>query len=102
MIDQPVLIAVLVFLLIAQAVLLATSAGKVSERERVAQRLSAYTLPTWQGRMQTSITVLRRRRYSRLPWLDVVLTRLDLGDSLSLQLQQGGVPLRAGEFLFFQ
>jgi tight adherence protein B len=74
----------------------------VGERERVAQRLSSYTLPTWQGGLQTSITVLRRRRYSRLPWLDNILARVDMGDGLALQLQQAGLPLRAGEFLFLQ
>jgi tight adherence protein B len=101
-VDQGVLISILVFLLITQAVLLAGSAGHVGEREKIAQRLSAYTLPTWEGRLQTSMSVLRRRRYSRLPWLDYVLARLDLGDGLALQLQQAGLPLRAGEFLFVQ
>ena len=53
--------------------------------------------------MQRSISVLRRRRYSRFPWLDAVLARLDLARwHLALQLQQAGVPLRAGEFLFLQ
>jgi len=82
--------------------MLVGSAGRVGEREKVAQRLSAYTLPTWEGRLQTSISVLRRRRYSRLPWLDYVLARLDLGDGIALRLQQAGLPLRAGEFLFVQ
>ena len=100
--DQTVLISALVFLLITQAVLLASSVGKAGERERIAQRLSAYTLPTWEGRMQTTISVLRHRRYSKLPWLDHILARLDLSDGLALQLQQAGLPLRAGEFLFLQ
>jgi tight adherence protein B len=101
-VDQGVLVSILVFLLITQAVMLVGSAGRVGEREKVAQRLSAYTLPTWEGRLQTSISVLRRRRYSRLPWLDYLLARLDLGDGIALQLQQAGLPLRAGEFLFIQ
>ena len=100
--DQGVLVSILVFLLITQAVMLVGSAGRVGEREKVAQRLSAYTLPTWESRLQTSISVLRRRRYSRLPWLDYVLARLDLGDGIALRLQQAGLPLRAGEFLFVQ
>ena len=100
--DQSLLISVLVFLLITQAIMLVGSAGRVGEREKIAQRLSAYTLPTWEGRLQTSISVLRRRRYSRLPWLDRILARFDLGDGLGLQLQQAGLPLRAGEFLFIQ
>ena len=99
--EQSVLISALVFLLIAQAFLFATGAGQVGERERVAQRLSSYILPTWEGRL-SNISVLRHRRYSRLPWLDAILARLDLSDGLALQLQQAGLPLRAGEFLFFQ
>jgi tight adherence protein B len=101
-VDQAVLISALVFLLIAQAVLLVSTSGKMGERERVAERLSSYTLPTWQGRLSTSVSVLRRRRYSRLPWLDALLARLDVGDGLSMQLQQAGLPLRASEFLFLQ
>src|SRR5919204_2108949 len=100
--DQTVLVSALVFLLVAQAVLLVTSTGKLGERELIAQRLTAYTLPSWQSRMLTSISVLRRRRYSRLPWLDHILARLDVGDGIALRLQQAGLPLRAGEFLFLQ
>ena len=100
--DQTVLISVLVFLLIAQAVLLASTGGKVTERERVAERLSSYTLPTWQSKLSTNISVLRRRRYSRLPWLDAIMARLDIGDGIALQLQQAGLPIRASEFLFLQ
>jgi len=99
--DQAILISVLVFLLIMQAVLL-VSTGKIGEHERVSQRLMKYTLPTWEGGLQTRISVLRRRRYSRLPLLDEILARLDLADGVSRQLQQAGLPVRAGEFLFLQ
>src|SRR3984893_13290734 len=99
--DQAILISALVFLLIVQAVLLA-STGTVGEHERVSQRLVKYTLPTWEGGLQSRISVLRRRRYSRLPLLDEILARLDLADGLSRQLQQAGLPVRAGEFLFLQ
>src|ERR1700681_2649749 len=99
--DQAVLISALVFLLIVQAVMLATT-GKVGERERIAHRLMKYTVPTWEGGLQTRISVLRRRRYSRLPQLDDALARLDLADGISRQLQQAGLPVRAGEFLFLQ
>ena len=61
-----------------------------------------YTVPTWEGGLQSRISVLRRRRYSRLPWLDEILARLDLADGISRQLQQAGLPVRAGEFLFLQ
>jgi tight adherence protein B len=87
--------------LIVQAVILATT-GKVGERERVAHRLMRYTVPTWEGGLQTRLSVLRRRRYSRLPLLDEILARLDLADGLSRQLQRAGLPVRAGEFLFLQ
>jgi tight adherence protein B len=99
--DQPVLIAALVFLLVVQAIMLATT-GKVGEREKIAYRLAKYTLPTWERGLQARISVLRRRRYSRLPWLDAALARLDLADGISRQVQQAGLPVRAGEFLFLQ
>src|SRR5579859_1329099 len=99
--DQAILISALVFLLIVQAVLLA-STGKVGERERVAHRLMKYTAPTWEIGLPRRISVLRRRRYSRLPVLDEILARLDLADGISRQLQQAGLPVRAGEFLFMQ
>jgi tight adherence protein B len=99
--DQAILIATLVFLLVVQAVMLA-STGKVGERERIAHRLQKYTVPTWESGLQTRLSVLRRRRYSRLPLLDEILARLDLADGLSRQLQQAGLPVRAGEFLFLQ
>jgi tight adherence protein B len=99
--DQALLISALVFLLVVQAIMLATT-GKVGERERIAQRLVKYTVPTWEGGLQTRISILRHRRYSRLPWLDMVLARFDLADGISQQLQQAGLPVRAGEFLFLQ
>ena len=99
--DQALLVSALVFLLVVQAVLIA-STTRVGERQRIAQRLTSYTLPTFQGGLPTSISVLRRRRYSRLPWLDDVLGRLDMADGISRQLQQAGLPVRAGEFLFLQ
>lgn len=99
---QPAIISALVFLLVVQAVLVLTRQTAASEKDLVAQRLSAYTGPAWERRLQRSVTVLRPRRYSRFPWLDLVLARLDLGDGLALQLQKAGLPLRAGEFLFLQ
>ena len=86
--DQSILISALVFLLIAQAVLLATT-GRVGDKGRVAHRLARYTLPTWESSYQASISVLRRRRYSRLPWMDAILARFDIGQR-SAQV----VPLR--------
>jgi tight adherence protein B len=99
--EQAILISVLVFLLIAQAVLFASTAG-LGERERVVGRLMKYTVPTPGTGLEARISVLRRRRYSRLPLLDDVLARLDLADGISRELQQAGLPVRAGEFLFMQ
>ena len=98
--DQTILIAALVFLLVSQAVMLAGTAS-YGERERVAERLTSYTVPTF-SRSLASVSVLRRRRYSRFPMLDTVLARVDVGDGLTLALQQAGLPLRGGEFLFAQ
>jgi tight adherence protein B len=99
--DQAVLVSALVFLLVAQAVMLAGTAS-FGERERVTNRLVSYTAPSFQGALPATISVLRRRRYSRFPWLDAVLVRFDIGNGLSTQLQQAGLPVRASEFLFAQ
>jgi tight adherence protein B len=100
--DQTVLISLFVFFVLSLALVMVIGTGRATERERVSQRLSAYTVPLWENRLERSISVLRRRRYSRFPWLDRILARFDLGDRVSLELQQAGLPLRAGEFLFMQ
>jgi tight adherence protein B len=100
-VDQSILIAALVFILVVQAVLLATT-NTAGERELIARRLSSYTLPVWQGPLGGNLTIIRRRRYSRFPWLDLVLDRFDMANGLSRRLQRAGVPMRAGEFLFVQ
>jgi tight adherence protein B len=100
-VEQTLLVAVLVFLLVVQAALLAGGGG-VGEREVISRRLQNIVLPRWQSGLPDTISILRRRRYSRLPWLDMVLARLDLADGLTRQLQRAGVPLRAGELLFLQ
>jgi len=99
--DQGILIAAFVFLLVVQAVLLATT-GSIGERELIAHRLATYTAPAWDTGIAGRLSVLRRRRYSRFPLLDRVLARFDLADGVSLSLQRAGVPMRAGEFLFVQ
>jgi tight adherence protein B len=100
--DQSILIAMFVFFLLTLALVMVFGNGRASEHEQVTRRLTAYTVPLWENRLERSISVLRRRRYSRFPVLDQMLARLDLGDSLALQLQQAGLPLRAGEFAFLQ
>jgi tight adherence protein B len=99
--DQSILIALLVFLLVSQAVILATT-GRVGERERISHRLAKYTLPSWESGLPMRLSILRRRRYSRLPLLDKLLARFDLADGISIHLEQAGLPVRAGEFLFVQ
>src|SRR5204862_85234 len=93
--------AALVFLLVVQAAWSLVGVSN-SERVRAVRRLSSYTVPTWDNALQNRYTVLRRRRYSRFPWLDIVLARFDMFDETTRRLQQAGLPLRAGEFLFLQ
>jgi len=100
-VDQTVLIALLVFLLVVQAIW-AVIGVSTNERQKPVDRLSSYTLPTWERSLQARFNVLRRRRYSRFPWLDAILAKFDLADENTRRLQQAGVPLRAGEFLFLQ
>jgi len=99
--DQTVLVSLLVFLLVVQAVwsVVGVSTG---ERQRAVQRLATYTAPAWEVGQQSRYSVLRRRRYSRFPWLDIVLARFDMAEGTTRRLQQAGLPLRAGEFLFLQ
>jgi tight adherence protein B len=99
--DQATLVSLLVFLLVSQAVW-ALVGSSTNERQKALQRLTTYTAPTFGGGLHTRYTVLRRRRYSRFPILDMVLARFDLADGTTSQLQQAGLPLRAGEFLFMQ
>jgi tight adherence protein B len=99
--DQTVLVSALVFLLVVQAIWSIVGSNN-TERQRAVQRLTSYTLPTWDGGVHGRYVVLRRRRYSRFPWLDIVLARLDMADDTTRRLQQAGLPLRAGEFLFLQ
>jgi tight adherence protein B len=99
--DQTTLVTVLVFLLVVQAVWAVIGISS-NDRVRAIRRLSSYTQPTSDTALQMRFTVLRRRRYSRFPLLDILLARLDMADETTRRLQQAGLPLRAGEFLFLQ
>lgn len=93
----------LVFALILQAVWLALSSFRDREPTTpIAQRVAAYTDIVWETKGPDAESIRRRSRYSRLPWLDALLHRFDLADSLSNKLLRAGVPMRAGEFLFVQ
>ena len=98
-----VLITIVVFALVLQAAWLATDA--LRDREPitpVAERVTAYTDLVWESKGPDATSIRRRKRYSRLPWLDALLHRFDLADSLSKDLLRAGVAMRAGEFLFVQ
>jgi tight adherence protein B len=98
--SQPLLVALLVFALVFQAVWLLSTAPE-RESEVVLRRLTAGGRRPWESTPFT-FSVLRRRRHSRFPWLETLLEHLDLTDGLQQQLVRAGVPLQAGEFVFIQ
>jgi tight adherence protein B len=98
-----VLVTLLVFGLILQAAWLATDG--LREREATtgpARRVEEYTTIVWDDPALGASAIRRRQRFSRLPWLDAVLARFNMADSLSRDLMKAGVAMRAGEFLFIQ
>jgi tight adherence protein B len=98
------LMTVLVFALVGQAAWLVTDSfrGQESSLDPIAKRVATYTELSWQSRPPDATSILRRTRFSRLPWLDNLLERFNLAQSLSRDLRCAGVPVRAGEFLFAQ
>jgi tight adherence protein B len=98
-----VLVAILVFALILQAAWLAMDALRGREPALpVARRVADYTNIVWETKGPDAESIRRRKRYSRMPWLDDLLHRFDMADSLSRDLLRAGVGMRAGEFLFVQ
>jgi tight adherence protein B len=96
-------VSFLVFALTLQATWMAISAFRDREAsDSIARRVSAYTDVVWEDKGPDAASIRRRNRYSRLPWLDALLSRLDLADSLADNLLRAGVPMRAGEFVFVQ
>lgn len=97
-------VSVLVFALVAQASWLALGAIRDDEPVAVAaaRRLEDYAHVTWATAARDAASIRRRQRFSRLPWLDALLTRFNLADSLQRDLMRAGVAMRAGEFLFVQ
>jgi tight adherence protein B len=98
--SHAVLISLLVFALVFQAVWLLSTAPE-RESDVVLRRLTAGGLRAWEATPFT-FTVLRQRRYSRFPWLETLLARFDLADRLGQQLVGAGIQLQAGEFVFVQ
>jgi tight adherence protein B len=96
-------VAFLVFALVLESAWLALSAFRDREATTpAAQRVTAYTDVVWESKGPDSSSIRRRSRYSRFPWLEAVLRRFDMADSLSNNLMRAGVPMRAGEFVFLQ
>jgi len=94
-------ISLLVFLLVTEAVWLATPPAS-AERGAIAERVTTYVLPVWEPKSEGALSVMRRQRHSRIPWLDALLDRFNLAAGLSSQLLRAGLAIRAGEFLFLQ
>jgi tight adherence protein B len=94
-------ISLLVFFLVAEAVWLIAPAPAM-ERGAVAERVTSYVVPLWEPKQAGGVSVMRRARLSRIPWLDALLDRFNLAAGLSSQLVRAGIAVRAGEFLFIQ
>src|SRR2546428_9556789 len=73
-----------------------------SEGELIEQRLNRYAVARPQGAGRQGRSVLRRKQYSRIAWVDAIARRADFVDALARKLQRAGVPMRAGEFLVLQ
>jgi tight adherence protein B len=94
-------ISLLVLLLVTEAVWLAAPPS-AAERGAVAERVTTYVVPIWEPKSEGALSVMRRQRHSRIPWLDAWLDRFNLAAGLSNQLIRAGLAIRPGEFLFLQ
>ncbi len=99
--EPGLLLAVLVFLLVAGAVLVVGRGGD-SKHGRIERRLIGYSVAQRRAGVQHALSVLREKQYSRIPWLDALLRHADVGERLSVDLVRAGVPMRSGEFLLLQ
>src|SRR5712691_3192218 len=99
-----VLLTILVFALVGQAAWLATEAFRDQDETKTPamQRVIDYTRITWDTQPVDTVSILRRQRLSRFPWLENLLTRFDLAHSLSRDLRSAGRKIQAAEFLFGQ
>jgi len=99
-----VIMAILVFAMVGQAAWLATDMLRDADSDEtpVRQRLEGYTQISSATSAPDPQSVLRRRRLSRFPWLERVLRRFNVGESLSRDLRSAGLRVGAGEFLFAQ
>src|SRR5207302_2876827 len=94
-------VSLLVFLLVSEAVWLIAPAQS-ADRGAVAERVNTYVVPVWEPKGEGPVSVMRRQRHSRIPWLDALLDRFNLAAGLANQLLRAGLAVRAGEFLFLQ
>ena len=92
-------VALLVFAAVAQAMWLLESAADL-ERDIAVRRLAAYAAP--QFRVNDGLSVLRKRKRSRFPFLDRIIERLGFAERLGRDLRRAGLPLRSEEFFFAQ
>jgi tight adherence protein B len=99
--EAPLLLSLLVFLLVFEAVWLAAPAPS-SELGRVAERVTTYVVPAWEPKPEETVSIYRRKRASRMAGLDAALDRFSLGGRLGTQLVRAGLTLRSGEFLVMQ
>lgn len=99
--ENAAVVSLLVFLLVSEAVWLLAPA-QTSDRGPIAERVTTYVVPAWEPKPDNSLSILRRRRLSRFPWLEAFLDRFNLAAGLADQLIRAGLALRAGEFLFLQ
>jgi tight adherence protein B len=99
-----VLLTILVFALVGQAAWLATDGlrGHDEGKTPAAQRVMDYTSITWDTQPVDAVSILRRQRLSRFPWLEKLLNRLDMAQNLSRDLRSAGRQIQAAEFLFGQ
>jgi tight adherence protein B len=95
------IVSLLVFLLVSEAVWL-LAPTQSAERGAVAERVNTYVVPVWEPKSDSPVSVMRRQRTSRIPWLDALLDRFNLAAGLGNQLLRAGLAMRAGEFLFLQ
>jgi tight adherence protein B len=96
-----VVLALLVFVIFALAgyAVARIAESRVGKREAINRRLAAITearpAPT------TASTLLKDLRLSEIPFLDAILSKLDIVRSLVKVIRQAGIKKRAGEILLY-
>jgi tight adherence protein B len=99
-----VIMAILAAALVGQAAWLGTDMLRDGDgrENQVSRRLESYTDLAWTTDTPQPSSLLRRRRFSRFPWLERLLKKANLGEALSRDLKRAGLSFGPGEFLFGQ